>query len=291
MIAELIEVEARGLLGDVHGVSDRLGVIDQKAGHLFRGLEVALGVGFEAVAGGVERAAVADARDHVVQRPPRRDVVQHVVGRDQPAAQVLGQVGVAPQEVAVVVAVGHPGRDVEAPAVEPVAQAPVLVQPVVVDFPRREQQANQSPGVLQEVVQGQVALRLRGPPLAQRKQPAQPGVGVKARRVDHDAQPRRLTQHQAAAHPQRQAHLLRRDVSPHHPGQRVGVGDAQGAVAQLRRSHHQLVRVRRPGQEREVRADAQLGVGGFAAAERDAAFNRAGFGQLQPQGVGHGFRR
>ena len=51
--------------------------------HFLRRFEMAFGIVEQAEAGVVQGAVFADAGQHVLQWPPRRDVVMDVVGRDQ----------------------------------------------------------------------------------------------------------------------------------------------------------------------------------------------------------------
>ena len=46
-------------------------------------LQMALGIGFEPLADGVDRGLLADAGQHVLQRAARGMVIQHLVGREQ----------------------------------------------------------------------------------------------------------------------------------------------------------------------------------------------------------------
>jgi hypothetical protein len=64
---------------------------------------MALGVREQALAGVVDRAALADAGQHVLQRPARGEMMVHVVGRQQRRARRArdrGQVGKALRVVA-----------------------------------------------------------------------------------------------------------------------------------------------------------------------------------------------
>ena len=44
---------------------------------------MALGIGGEAIAGFPDRASFADTRQHILQRTPLRQVVEHIVDRDE----------------------------------------------------------------------------------------------------------------------------------------------------------------------------------------------------------------
>ena len=69
------------------------GMVAEQPDHLGRRLQMALGVGGKAKTGFVDRAVLADAGQHVLQRPPLRAVVEHVVGRDQRNAGAACEAG------------------------------------------------------------------------------------------------------------------------------------------------------------------------------------------------------
>ena len=54
--------------------------------------------------------------------------------------------------------------------------------------------------------------------------------------------------------------FLQRGIGPHHAGDRVAVGDGDGLQPQFGGAGHQLFGVRGPGEEGEVRGDAQFGI-------------------------------
>ena len=110
--------------------------------------------------------------------------------------------------------------------------------------------------MLGDIGEAQLALALLRPHLAQAQQPRQPAIAVAVLRVSEQA--RRIGQIEPAADQRLQPRLLRRAVHPHHPGQRVAVGDADRVHAELERRQHQLDRVRRAAQEGERAGHAKL---------------------------------
>ena len=90
-VAEVLEGE-RQPLGERLGVAEEIGPVGEERGHRLRRLEVALGVlGQEAPRGG-ERPLLADAGQHVEERPALRRGVAHAVRGDRAQAQRVGQV-------------------------------------------------------------------------------------------------------------------------------------------------------------------------------------------------------
>ena len=82
LVAQLVEGEPAGV-GDLEGARQRLGMAHEQARHLSARLEMALGVGDQTIARLIDRAVLADAGEHVLERPPCGRVVEHVAGGDQ----------------------------------------------------------------------------------------------------------------------------------------------------------------------------------------------------------------
>ena len=82
VVAELVEGEFEALQHR-EGFGDRLGIIAEEPRHLGGVLEVALGIGFEQPPGILNRPVLADAGDHVLERPAFGGVVEHVVGGEE----------------------------------------------------------------------------------------------------------------------------------------------------------------------------------------------------------------
>ncbi len=93
LVAQLVEAEAASF-GDRQRLRQRIRPAAEQRRHRRRPLDMALAVLAEQPgAGFVDRHALAHAGQHVGQRPPRRRVHQHVVGRDQPGAAGAGEIG------------------------------------------------------------------------------------------------------------------------------------------------------------------------------------------------------
>ena len=68
-VTQLVEAEAAAL-DDFEAALDRVLMAAKQPRHLLRRLQMALGIGGEAIAGFGNRAAFADAGQHILQRPP-----------------------------------------------------------------------------------------------------------------------------------------------------------------------------------------------------------------------------
>ncbi len=66
-VAKLIK-RKRALLGNVQRSADGLRIIRQQTMHLLRRFEISLGIGEQAPTGIVDRATMADARQHILKR-------------------------------------------------------------------------------------------------------------------------------------------------------------------------------------------------------------------------------
>ena len=104
LIAQLVEGEAAGV-GDLEGARQRLGMACEQARHLGARLEMALGIGDQTIARLVDRAVLADAGEHVLERPPRGRVVEHVASGHERRAAGISELGQRLDARAVVAAI------------------------------------------------------------------------------------------------------------------------------------------------------------------------------------------
>ena len=81
-VAQLVEREA-ATLRDLEAGRDRFGIALEQARHLGRRLQMPLAMRKQTISGLVERDFLADADEHVLQRASCRDVMMHVVGREE----------------------------------------------------------------------------------------------------------------------------------------------------------------------------------------------------------------
>ncbi len=226
---------------------------------------MALGVGVESQAGLLDRAGLADAGQHVLQGPPLGAVVEDVIGGDHRRAVGLGHGRQLrqPVQVARAVATGRRQPDV---APQGPGDGPQLILERGLEMVRRHDEDHLALGVVQEVRPTQLALRLPGAPLADGQQPRQPAIGLTVGGIDQQAG-RPVGEIQAAAGQvaDRRAGLRQvalRPPGPRRSGQRIAVADPDGLQAQRIGADHQLVRMRRAAQEREVAGGLQLHIAG-----------------------------
>ena len=262
LVAQLRQVEADPA-GDLQAALDGAGEAGEQARHLGGGLQPALGVGLQPEPRLVDRAALADAGQDVLQGPPAGVVVEHLARRDQGRAG-RGAQGLQPGQLlqvagAVAAHAPQPGRP-------PPGRRQRLEPPGKVRRPGLPRRGGQDNGQLalrmvQEVAEGQVAPALGRPPLAQGQETGQPapgrpvlGIADQVRRPVGEDQPRAGQHLQGAARP------ASRRPGPDDAGHAVAVGDPQGLQAQGGGGLHQLLGVRGGAQEGEVAGRRQLGV-------------------------------
>ena len=82
LVFELVERE-RNAPRKAHGFRDRLRQVAEQPRHFARRLQVALGIGLQPSADGIDGGLFADAGQHVLQPAAGRMMVQHLVGRQQ----------------------------------------------------------------------------------------------------------------------------------------------------------------------------------------------------------------
>ena len=107
-VAQLVEAEAAAL-DDFEAALDGVHPAAKEPRHLLRRFQMALGIGRETIARFSDRAAFADAGQHVLQRAPLGQVVEHVVGRDERQPGRLAEsskAGEAPRIVAAIEVLG-----------------------------------------------------------------------------------------------------------------------------------------------------------------------------------------
>ena len=103
----------------------------------------------------------------------------------------------------------------------------------------RQQDGEQALAVGREILPAEVALALSGPPLAEREQAAEAGIGGTVGRVDE--QRGAVAQIEAAADDHADAGFIGLPMRAHDPSQRVAVGDAKRRKAEQFRLREQLL--------------------------------------------------
>jgi len=265
LVFELVERKPDAA-GKPQGFRDRLRHIAEQPRHFAGRLEMAFGIGFEPPADGVDGGLLADAGQDILQGTARRMMVQHLVGRQQRHAG-LGCDAMQPRQTAAVVAAVKEARrqpdTVGAALPQPVQH---LDRPGLLEAMRQRQDEQLAFGKFQEVGELQMAFALFGAvaALAAGEQLAEPAVSRAVARIDQDV---RRPVHEDEPRSDQQFRLVfdvgirELLVGPHHAGQRVVVGNADGGKPQLAPLVHVIPRIRSAAQEREIRRDPDLRIG------------------------------
>ena len=82
LVTQLVEAEPAAL-DDLEAALDHVLMAAKQPRHLLRWLQMALGIGGEAIAGLSDRTAFADAGKHILQRASLGLVVENVIGCDE----------------------------------------------------------------------------------------------------------------------------------------------------------------------------------------------------------------
>ena len=257
-VAQLLEAEGDAAR-DLQRAGDGLRVLREQARHLGPALQVPFGVGLEAIAGFRNRALLADAGEHVGERLAAGVVVVGIVGGNQRRARLAGELVELAQAPALGAVVGEGGAEMDAAACGGRQRGEALGE-IRRDPPRRQGDEDLALARRDHLLEGEMALPLDGAAVAGGEQAAQPAVGLAVGRIAGRLEA--VRRDEPGADQQPDLVLLGRPMRPHHAGQRIAVGDADGGKPQLRRPLHHLLRVRRPPQEREIGRRHQLGVGG-----------------------------
>ncbi len=262
LVTQLRQVEGAGLR-DLDGAGQRLRVVGEQPRHLGRRLQVALGIGLQAVAGVLDPAAFADAGDHVLERAPVGMVVERVRDRDHRGAGGRAQLGEQP-EAPPLVAAARVARPEEGPARGRGGQRLQPGPEALRQAPGRRHGDEHLPlRGLQHLGEGEAAIALADAPVAEGEQPAEAAPGLAVHRVGDGLEPLLGDEAHPRQDPDRGALRFEgagRRVRAHHTGHGVAVGDADGLEAVGSRLRDEFLRVRGAVQEGEVRGDGELGV-------------------------------
>ena len=283
-------------LGELTAGGQGLGEIGEQAGHLGRALEVALAVGGEEAAGGVEGGVVADGGQHVVQRLVLSLSVAHAVGGEEGEAELAGEadqglvamlllapavaleLDVEPAAEEMGEALEHPAGGIEPPLGQLAGERALLAAGQQVEPGR----------VLGQEIPGNARISL-GPSAgggrdqlaevaiagAVRGEEGEPRLGVHGtageRIVRHQAEGTEASsglpeaglvlQHHLGAHQGLDSRLLRRLEEARRRVDAVGVHQGHGRQLQRRRPVHQILGERGAVEEREGGGGVELGVG------------------------------
>ncbi|GJD81874.1 hypothetical protein NBEOAGPD_5130 [Methylobacterium gregans] len=272
LVGEVAEREAAGF-GDLDRAGERGRVVCEEPGHRVRRLQVALGIGLEAVAGLGQGAALADAGDDVLKRPPVRMVVERVRHRHERGAEPVADLGEAPEPGALVAAppvaageIGPAGRRLG----EPRETVEECVRRLDAALGRQRDQDLSGRGP-EHRVEAEAAFAFPGAPVARREQAAEPAVGRAIHRVGDRLEP--VLGDEAHARQEADPPGLgiagparppgfhpRRRVGAHQTGRGVAVRDADGGEPVSQRLLDVFLGVRGAAQEGEVRLDGEFRV-------------------------------
>ena len=137
---------------------------------------MALGVGFEAVAGLGNRALLADAGEHVGQGAAAGVMIERIGGGDERCAGLRCQLGKLAQAAALVAAIGEGGGEIGAAARGGAERAQALDEGRG-EVARWDDDEDLSFARGQHLLEGEVALAFDGAAVAVGQQAAQPAVG------------------------------------------------------------------------------------------------------------------
>ena len=261
VVGQLAQREAAAL-DDLQRALERIRMVPEQARHLVRRFEVALGIGVQERRRVPDPHMLADAGEHVLQRPPVGVVVVDIVGRERPDPGVAREARELGEAGGIVAGIAMGQGEIQAAPPMPVQAGR---QPSEIGIGRlgREQREQLPLVVGEHVLQRQRAMALGRQPLAVGQQRAEPRIG---RPVGRPAQQgSAVDQIEAAADQEAQTTGLGLLMRADDAGQAVAVGERQARETQRLRLHDQLLGMRGAAQEAEVGGGLQLGVGGHAA--------------------------
>ncbi len=304
-ITQFVEREGQRLV-ERQGLIDRLRRGAEETRHLGRRLEIALGIDGKAPSRLVDRQVLADAGEHVLELAPVGMVIEHVIDGDEGNARLRRRLRALRQSRAVVAAVEHACREPHAAAgglAQKREQAdfirawifflachqPQLCPGICLSLVSRNlvalrvsQQGSRRkiPGrclhhdeletldMLEEVIAIKDAIAFLRPQVAAREQPAEPPPGRTVARIGEDIG-RAVGKDEACAGMigERQLLFALDEMGTHHAGNGIAIAQPDAGEPDMGGLEHQLLGMRGPAQEREIRGDGELKVGrGFSSA-------------------------
>jgi hypothetical protein len=253
LVAQLIEREAAAV-GDLDRAGER--ITREEPLHLLDRLQIAISVALASVAELVDGDVVPDAGHNVLKHATGGLVEEHVVRHHRRHTDRLRHLRQLIEPELIVRAAAQCQREIGA-VWEGIAQASKVYRREIVRLIRHEH-GDESFRVGHDIVPVEDALGLAAPLLADRQQPAQPGIGSAVRRVDQDRHA--VGEVEPAADDQSNPCRLRCLMRPDDAGQRIPVDDAQRFDPARFRLGEQFLRRRCSAKEAEVRGDLKLGI-------------------------------
>ena len=277
LILQIIQGEGTGIR-HLPRRRNRVGPLRKQAAHLLWRLEVSLRIRLQKEPRSLNRLAMADAGHHILQRPPRRVVVQHIIRRQYPQPMPPCD-PVQPRNPRHII----PAIEIRRPHVaqrgQRIAQPP---QPRLEHIQILGRHDNQLHALTLRCHHLQRQMRLafdlpttisihHFPPRQQRRQPR---IGLAVTGIRQQLRPTK--QHQPRANQGPHLGRARLHMHPHHPRQRVVIGHPDAVIPQHIRRHRQIDSIRRRAQKRKTRRQPQLHIrAGRVPVERVVVLNGA----------------
>ena len=246
LVAQLVE-RKRAARGDGERLRQELGRIDLRQAH--PRAQVPLGVRVKRLRAALERQAQPDRGERVLQATARAQVHVHVARGHQWQAAGVRLLAQRVEPGAVV----RPAMQLHG---DPGPAAEMRGEPLPV--PRQQQRQQPARGASLDVgPRKQVAAFLRAPAPGG-DQCGERAIGTAVRRQQREL--RAVGEAELGADDQLEAMLARREMRPHHAGERALVGERESPVAQRRCASDQFLGMRGAALEGEIRQAVQLGV-------------------------------
>ena len=132
---------------------------------------MALGIGFQPVAGLENRAFLANARQHIGERLARRMVIERIGGGEQRRPRPDRELGQLTQTTAFVAAIGKGGRQIDASS-RMTSQRVYALLELRCQHARRDDDEDLTFACGSQLFEGEMALAFDGAPVAQSEQTA-----------------------------------------------------------------------------------------------------------------------
>ena len=257
-IAQRVEGKATGV-GDLDGARDGRRIVTEQTGHFGRRLQIAFGVGGQAIAGVVDGAMVAHTGQNILQGAPLGDMVMDRAGRHQGRAMAARQFGQMSQPGAIPAAVKQMPGEPALPS-EQRAKPVQMAGEYRVRTGRRQDQQVVAAAQRGQIVMRQMTVALGRAPFAQAEQARQPAIGGAV--LGQGENTGAIDQIEAAGHHITQIVGARRHMAADHPGESVVIGDGQGVVTKSGGGVDQFLRMGGAAQKAEIADRLQFGVAG-----------------------------
>jgi hypothetical protein len=235
-------------------------VAPEQMQHLGMRFEIPLGIDLKPCADGRQRPALADAGQHILQRPAFGRVVEHVADRHQRQIMLPRQPGKACHMALVSAAMGTRHGQIQMIG-KGFAQLPEHGFKLRTGGTgRRDDGHQQALAMGEQILERQMAFALWRAALSGGQQFAETAPGRAVLGPDQDVG-RSVHEHQPAAGGKGKPRLLRRHVAADDAGQRIAVGDGDAAKTKPRGLHHQFLGMRCAAQEGEIAGSGEFDIG------------------------------